>query len=46
MREIQNPSYALFTEEGAAEQNKLNSNKLVDTYGQEIGLDEQRIGRD
>lgn len=29
--------------EGAAEQNSLYSNKLVNTYGQEIGLDEQSI---
>lgn len=41
MREIQNPSYALIIEEGAAEQNKLNSNKLMDTYGQEIDLYKQ-----
>jgi mannuronan 5-epimerase len=46
MREIQNPSYALLTEEGAAEQNKLNSNKLMDTDGQEIDLDKQRIEND
>jgi parallel beta-helix repeat protein len=43
MREIQNPSYALIIEEGAAEQNKLNSNKLMDTYGQEIDLYKQGI---
>ena len=46
MREIQNPSDALLIEEGAAEQNKLYSNKLMDTYGQEIDLDEQRIEND
>ena len=28
------------------EQNNLYSNKLVNTYGQEIDLDEQRIERD
>lgn len=32
-----------FIEEGAAEQNSLYSNKLVNTYGQEIDLDEQSI---
>jgi parallel beta-helix repeat protein len=37
---------AFFIEEGAAEQNNLYSNKLVNTYGQEIDLDEQRIERD
>ncbi|MFY9565334.1 MAG: NosD domain-containing protein [Nitrososphaeraceae archaeon] len=34
---------AFFIEEGAAEQNNLYSNKLVNTYGQEIDLDEKRI---
>jgi poly(beta-D-mannuronate) C5 epimerase len=39
-------SDAFFIEEGAAEQNNLYSNKLVNTNGQEIDLDEQRIERD
>jgi mannuronan 5-epimerase len=43
MREIQNPSDALLIEDGASEQNKLNSNKLMDTDGQEIDLDKQGI---
>jgi poly(beta-D-mannuronate) C5 epimerase len=43
MKEIQNPSDALLIEEGAAEQNELNSNKLMDTDGQEIDLDRQGI---
>jgi hypothetical protein len=43
MKEIQNPSDALLIEEGAAEQNDLNSNKLTDTDGQEIDLDRQGI---
>jgi poly(beta-D-mannuronate) C5 epimerase len=43
MRKIQNPSDALLIEEGAAEQNDLNSNKLTDTDGQEIDLDRQGI---
>jgi mannuronan 5-epimerase len=46
MRGIQNPADALFIEEGAAERNNLYSNKLVNTDGQEIGLDEQRIKND
>jgi parallel beta-helix repeat protein len=46
MREIQNPSYALFIEEGAAEQNNFYSNKLVNTDGQEIDLDKQGIEND
>jgi hypothetical protein len=39
-------SDALFIEEGAAGQNNLYSNKLVNTYEQEIDLDEARIERD
>ena len=46
MRGIQNPADALFIEEGAAEQNNFYSNKLVNTEGQEIDLDEQRIEND
>jgi parallel beta-helix repeat protein len=43
---IPDMSDAFFIEEGAAEQNNLYSNKLVNTNGQEIDLDEQRIERD
>jgi parallel beta-helix repeat protein len=46
MREIQNPSYVLFIEKEATEQNKLISNKLIDTYGREIDLDKQGIEND
>jgi mannuronan 5-epimerase len=46
MREIQNPSYVLFIEEEATEQNKLISNKLIDTYGREIDLYKQIIEND
>lgn len=39
--DILNPSDALFVEEGAAKQNNLYSNKLIDINGQEISLDKQ-----
>jgi hypothetical protein len=43
---IPDASDAFFIEEGAAEQNNLYSNKLVNTYEQEIDLDEERIESD
>jgi parallel beta-helix repeat protein len=43
---IPNISDAFFIEEGAAEQNNLYSNKLVDTYGQGIDLNKQEIEND
>jgi parallel beta-helix repeat protein len=46
MREIQNPSYVLFIEEEATEQNNFYSNKLVNTDGQEIDLYKQGIEND
>ena len=43
---IPNISDAFFIEEGAAEQNNLYSNKLVNTYGQEIDPNKQEIEND
>ena len=45
LKDIPNKPNALFLEEGAAEQNSLYSNKLVDSHGREIDLDpnEQQI---
>jgi hypothetical protein len=43
---IPNISDAFFIEEGAAEQNNLYSNKLVDTYGQGTDLNKQEIEND
>src|SRR5215204_3920526 len=39
---IPDPSDALYIEEGAAEQNDLYSNKLMNIYGEEIDLDKAR----
>lgn len=42
IRNIPNPSDALSVEEGAAEQNTLYSNALVNSNGQRINLDQQK----
>jgi parallel beta-helix repeat protein len=46
MREIQNLSDALFIEDEAAEQTNLYHNKLVNTDGHEIDLNNQAIEDD